>query len=100
MRLFLKNLILKYLGQFLFDTYKSQFKKLQEENLFIQKEKLEELIYRCHTEDIAIVVEMNPMTAYGMVAIYEGHFSEEEEEEPKKDNPFRLIKDDEDNTKH
>lgn len=78
--------------EYLFDYYRKEFERMVEEATIIQKEHIISTIHEAEMRGIPVVIELNPLTALGIATIE----AREVEEEITRENPFKIVKDDED----
>lgn len=87
----LKLKILSIIRDYLFKYYKREFSKIVEEVTITQKEHIISVIHEAEMREIPIIIELNPLTALGIANVKVA-----EEEEPKKENPFKIVKNEDD----
>ena len=87
----LKIFLMKQIREYLFKWYEKQFTKMVEEVSITQKEHIISVIHEAEMRELPVVIELNPMTALGLANIKAGL---SEEEEDVKENPFSIVKDD------
>lgn len=79
---------MKKIREHLFKWYEKQFTIMVEEVTLTQKEHIISVIHEAEMREVPIIIELNPLTALGLANIKAG-----EEEEEKRENPFSIVKD-------
>ena len=87
----LKIFLLKKIREYLFNYYKREFEKIVEQVSLTQREHIISCIHEAEMRHVPVVIELNPLTAMGVANIKAGT----KEDNEKKENPFTLVKDDE-----
>jgi len=80
----------KLIAPFLFSIYKKQIIRVMEKATKDQMKEVQDMIVEALESGLELNIIINPTMMAGM-----GMYLEDNEEEEKKENPFKLVKDDE-----